>query len=453
MSNSSGNLAKNSFHSLFSSFILAVTSLGITSIISRLLGAEGKGTYDLLIASGSLVSTMIGLSLSSGVTYLSAKLTSHVNTLLKTISRFLIFQTFFALSVIFAIKDNYFFAWLSPPQLNTIISSAIILALFCVTLSNSYLRSVLIGMQKIILVNQVEYWGKIFYFLSLAVILLFSFLGKNDYINSISLLICLITINIITIFRLYLLVRDQNNYEEHGKTSHTIISRQIILYSLPCYFGNLLQFLNYKADIFILSYFHVSMSKLGAYTLAATIAQLIWLFPASISTSLLPKIAATKKDESIDLVTQITRIVLTISFIAGTIIFIISPWLIPYLFGSSFSESVMAIQYLIPGIVSFTIVNVIAAYIAGIALPQVNFYISTIGFLVTLCFDIILIPRLGIYGAAIASSLSYITSAICSLIWITQKYSISPWEVIIIRRSDICMIQKYILSTIKLLVK
>ena len=63
---------------------------------------------------------------------------------------------------------------------------------------------------------------------------------------------------------------------------------QALLFSMPAYLGNLLQFLNYRLDVFFVAQFR-PMEELGCYTLAVSLAQLIWVLSSARPLSLCPR--------------------------------------------------------------------------------------------------------------------------------------------------------------------
>jgi O-antigen/teichoic acid export membrane protein len=92
---------------------------------------------------------------------------------------------------------------------------------------------------------------------------------------------------------------------------------------------------------------------------------------------------------------------------------------------------------LLPGIVAFAPVKVLAAYLAGAGLPRLFFRVSTSSLVVTVVLDLLLIPRLGIAGAALASSASYTTAA-AVMLWIFRSTTGVPLrDVLLPTREDI----------------
>jgi O-antigen/teichoic acid export membrane protein len=178
-------------------------------------------------------------------------------------------------------------------------------------------------------------------------------------------------------------------------------------FALPCYIANSAQFLNYKLDIFIVSFFAGSAS-VGRYTLAVSLAQLLWLMSNSVASVLLPKVAAsTDIAHNIRHTSRVTRLSLWASAICALALGLLATQAIPALYGEAFRPSINALLCILPGVVIFSIANVLAAYIAGIGKPHLNLVASCLSLIVTIVLDLTLIPRLNIVGASIASTASY----------------------------------------------
>ncbi|MHB8959825.1 MAG: hypothetical protein ACYDAN_09385 [Candidatus Limnocylindrales bacterium] len=63
----------------------------------------------------------------------------------------------------------------------------------------------------------------------------------------------------------------------------------MIGYARPMYIGNLVQFLNYRLDIFREVAFP-SLRELGLYALGVTLGQLLWIVSDSAASVLLPRV-------------------------------------------------------------------------------------------------------------------------------------------------------------------
>jgi O-antigen/teichoic acid export membrane protein len=85
--------------------------------------------------------------------------------------------------------------------------------------------------------------------------------------------------------------------------------------------------------------------------------------------------------------------------------------LIVRLFGDEFAPAVPAFQILLIGLAAQGADPVLNGYYVGIGRPEYNTYTALAGLAVTVVADLLLIPRFGLVGSAVASSLAYTTKA------------------------------------------
>jgi O-antigen/teichoic acid export membrane protein len=91
--------------------------------------------------------------------------------------------------------------------------------------------------------------------------------------------------------------------------------------------------------------------------------------------------------------------------IAGAIL---SPVLIPILYGEDFSGSVVPFEILICGIVFACQTKIFASFILSDNKVKINLMATIVGFILACVFNFTLIPIYGITGASIAQSISAI---------------------------------------------
>jgi O-antigen/teichoic acid export membrane protein len=106
-------------------------------------------------------------------------------------------------------------------------------------------------------------------------------------------------------------------------------------------------------------------------------------------------------------------------------------------YGSKFSDSLQPFLLLLPGVTGFSLVTVLAAHIAGCGRPSINLVAAGVALVVTLSLDLMLIPRIGVPGAAIASSASYLTSAVVTAGIFSWMTHISPLRLVVPTRADV----------------
>ena len=192
--------------------------------------------------------------------------------------------------------------------------------------------------------------------------------------------------------------------------------RPLIQFAFLAFMTNLIQFLSYKMDIWFVNYFH-GKQLTGIYALGVSLAQMLWLLPSAIQSVLYAFISThTDRQLMIQRTINTTRQIAVYAISAGITGYLLSIYLVPILFGEEFRESVQCIGLLFIGVVPFCLSMAVSGYFAGTGRVRINLYSAILGFIVCMAADLLLIPSYGILGAAIASSISYISTVTFLLI-------------------------------------
>jgi O-antigen/teichoic acid export membrane protein len=86
-------------------------------------------------------------------------------------------------------------------------------------------------------------------------------------------------------------------------------------------------------------------------------------------------------------------------------------------FSYSFLDAFTPLLILLPGVVLLGAGKILTNDIAGRGFPQYNSITSGISLVATVLFDLIFIPKYGVVGAALASTLSYTLTFILAVIF------------------------------------
>jgi O-antigen/teichoic acid export membrane protein len=188
------------------------------------------------------------------------------------------------------------------------------------------------------------------------------------------------------------------------------VNREIfsgLLTGLRGQLGNVAAFFNYRFDVFIVNYY-LDPAQVGLYALGVVISEGLWQIPQAAALGLFPRTARTVGEDAAEFTCLILRHVFAISCISALALALASPIAVPLLFGAQFSPSVRVIWWILPGTIAISMGKVAASHLAGRGKTGRNSVFGAIALVVTLALDLLLIPRIGISGAAIASSASYI---------------------------------------------
>ena len=200
---------------------------------------------------------------------------------------------------------------------------------------------------------------------------------------------------------------------------------ELIKHGFIAQLANVLQFLNYRISYFILEAF-VSIADIGLYSVCVQFCEAIWVIAKSLSMVLYSKISNENDDDKAKYLCLIlAKYSFAITVLISLFIIFIPDIAFQKIFGNDFVGLGLTIQFLLPGVCAFGFTMLLSSYFSGRGLFQINTISSFIGFVFILPSAYFLIKKYGINGAAMASSISYCSSAIFLLIMFFTKNKIS----------------------------
>jgi O-antigen/teichoic acid export membrane protein len=194
--------------------------------------------------------------------------------------------------------------------------------------------------------------------------------------------------------------------------------------------GNVATFLNYRLDVFVVNYY-LSTKEVGLYSLGVLISEIIWQVPNAAAAATLSRTARTIEKGSPEFTCLVCRHVFFLSCLSAVILGLLSTWLVPLVFGIKFRPSVPVIWWILPGTVAFAAGKIMSADLLGRGWPQYSSGFAALTLLLTIALDLLLVPRIGIQGAAIASSIAYFFNA--TLVgWILRRKLAVTWKSLLV---------------------
>lgn len=174
-------------------------------------------------------------------------------------------------------------------------------------------------------------------------------------------------------------------------------------------------------DTIVLTYFS-GLTSVALYSVALPTAKLFLYFPRAIGGILLPLTAefwVKKKEDMIKAGLESLYKYSMIILVPGVfIMFSFSELIIMVLFGKEFILASNILKILSIGMIFTAIYGVNINFFAGIGKPQINSKIIYSAAIFNLVSNLILIPIIGITGAAITNSMSYFIMMIIGLVYI-----------------------------------
>ena len=202
---------------------------------------------------------------------------------------------------------------------------------------------------------------------------------------------------------------------ENGEPWKTCF-KEMLHYGAFMQLSTLVSTLNKRLSLYLLKT-HCDERSLGVYASGTQVTEGVNIVGQSIG---LVEFSALSNIENKQRTSQLTlrfmKLSIILTFTALLVICLLPSSFFEWLFSGEFSDIRTVILLMAPGILFFSAHTILANYFSGTGKPKYNLYASLIGLSVTLIAAFILIPWLGIQGAAITTSLTY--SALFVYQWI-----------------------------------
>ncbi len=226
------------------------------------------------------------------------------------------------------------------------------------------------------------------------------------------------------------------------------ILRSFLNFGLRGYLANLMQFMNYRLDALIVNGL-LGLVSVGYYSIATAMAEALWYGANALALVLFPHVSSLERKEADRITPVVCRNAIFMTLIGAVLMFIVSRRLIQVVLGSGMAPALHPLWLLLPGIVTLTAAKVISSYLSGIGKPTYSTYIGAGTVVLTVILDLVLIPRFGINGAAVASSIVYTLTA-ATYVWVLRLESgAGLLETLIVRPSDFVRYRRVLDSTVK----
>ena len=176
-------------------------------------------------------------------------------------------------------------------------------------------------------------------------------------------------------------------------------------------------------------------TQLGIYSLAAQLSQLLWMLPLAIATVLYSYASTVSKEEAVNYTIRLKQIAFYGTLVLGFAGLLLSYYFIPILYGKQFNNAFDLMKFFVIGVIPFSVPTVISSLFAARGNFKISFIIGAGIFVISTIMYFTLIPRFGMRGGAIASSIAYLLASILAEIWFCKEYKVSYLNLFKIERS------------------
>jgi len=385
---------------VMATFVTRILLIGIGLvtyvIIARILGPEGRGLYAVALAVGAIGMQFGNLGLHASNTYFVSRDRSLLPFLVS--NTLLVSFAFGGTGALLARLAFYFYPRVAPLQ-----GHLLTLALLSIPLGLAYLlfQNLLIGIQEVRAFNTIELSSKILSVALITAVILF----QRVTVESI---FCAQLIALLAAF-LWSIWHLGKKFSAWRWPSIELL-RSHLGYGFRSFLASFGAYLVLRLDLLLVQYI-LGAKQAGYYSIAGTMADLVYLLPSITGTILFPKLSAmTNNQEKWEFVKKIMALMGGIMIIICSLGALFVKPLVLLLFGRPFLPAVPAFIWLMPGIVFWANSTFPSLYLQSTGMPRQVIYIWGLLILGNVTLNLLFLERWGIAGAAAISSATYLMS-------------------------------------------
>jgi O-antigen/teichoic acid export membrane protein len=217
---------------------------------------------------------------------------------------------------------------------------------------------------------------------------------------------------------------------------HGALVREIVRFAVFAGMSSGISYLNYRADLFVVSYFE-GKSGAATYSAAVYIAESVWQVSGSLTLATYARLGSLRRPEAVALTTRVMRH--TIVLIGALcLVLLAGADLIQEVAFPDFDGMASALRWLLPGVLLYSLAQSFSGfYTYQRGLPWVAAVVAGTGLAVDMVFAFILVPRYGVDGASMASSIAYSTAILAGLAVFVRQERLRATDIFRFGRADL----------------
>ncbi len=194
--------------------------------------------------------------------------------------------------------------------------------------------------------------------------------------------------------------------------------------------------LNQRLDQLLISVV-LAPAKLGIYVIAVTMTSVVTLVGWSVAVITLPSIARADEQERPEAARRLVVLTLFLSLLVALPMTVLAPSLVTFFFGNAFHDAGAISRVLLFGAVFLGLNRVLEGILQGIGRPLDAGAAESIALVATVLGLAILLPPFGLIGAAVASVVAYLASAVWMTLRLSAALGVRPHSLLLPSRSTL----------------
>ena len=377
-----------------------------------MLGAENQGVLTVFVATGQIIALAIGFGLPGGMTYFIGQNRNLFSPVILNCSKLV-----FTLLIVFALllyllPIDRFAQFLSIHEYFPLL----FISVFFLTYFSIFEMAIL-SLKKYFYYN-IFAFGAGFLVFSFSVLIFFAPLTSKKL--DLAIIAYITTYGVLFIYGAIIIFIERRKIRDTGEVQSFWEQCKV---GFRGFISSIAGLLLFRLDLFLVGYF-LTLREVGIYSIALFSAEMVTKIPGWSANILTPIVASNEVGHVRRTIYLFYSSVIVASFLGAFLLFGIFAFsnLIAVLIGKDFTGVESCLMFLLPRVIMQSGVSILAANLAGKGYPWYHPLGCVVPLLLLILLDIVLIPLMGINGAALGNSLAYISAAV--IFWVGfHKYN------------------------------
>jgi O-antigen/teichoic acid export membrane protein len=413
---------------VLSTFGTEVVAIGLNMVLgivtARLLGPDGRGILTLVMTLPITLVHLADLGVSQANIYMIARQRRPAGLVASNSAVIALVSGSFIAAVLWLARgmvQDTLFRGLPVPYYGAIL---LLIPLF---LLHNYWNAMLRALERFTLFNLVRLVMPVALLISITPALVIS-RGSIEWATAAYLVATLVAVGIglLVVARH---VHPQPSFEG-------ALARGSLAYGLKSYVQNLMAHLTYRLDIYLVAAF-LEPADVAYYSIAVSIAEVAWHIPNSVGAVLFPRLSNENEDRIHPLTAEVCRHTFAITALAMVAITAVGVVGIPLIYGVEYRPAIYPLLALGPGIVVMSLYKVLTRNFSSRDRQEISIVAALAALIVNVSLNVILIPALGVIGAAFASLIGYCTASAVLLVGFCRESHLPLHQVLILQPGDL----------------
>ena len=217
--------------------------------------------------------------------------------------------------------------------------------------------------------------------------------------------------------------------------SFSLLRRQLA-FGFKSYVQTLTQHMLLRIDIYMVAYF-LGPIETAFYSLALRFTEMVLEIPQAIGLVLYPRLASLPAEEIYRLTAQTCRRTLAMTGVCAAGLALLGPWMIVLWYGEDYAAAGDPLVWAAVGVIAMSIYVIVTRAFTSQNRQRVNILAGLPALLLNVALNAVLIPTMGIVGAALATAVSYTIACVVLITFYARESQTRVREILVADRGDL----------------